>query len=408
MKKLMLMALMALGASTSFAGDSDALKAIMSAKTFVEAENLVKSNLSQLANNEEKAKAYNKLVDLAMQKVNKEQTIIEKNMLSQQLKQGEQQQYDTVGYYDALYHAINAAIEADKYDMMPNAKGKIKPKFHKENQNRLYNLRPQLINAGQDAGTKNDQQGALKNFGLYVSSSQANLFKDVANKPAYDQYLGEVARVAAVYAFQDKKVDLANQYADVALQDTAKDVHKEALNLKSYLITQGLTSKSDSLKAIESLKELYVKEKGNEQVFSALSAMYNGMDNKEELNKLVASKLQEDPNNFSALAMKAQIAMNAGQWDEAIEGYKKAVAVNDKDALVYTYLGFCINSKAQGLNNAAEQKKLYTESVGYLEKARDLDPDKSRANWSYPLYQCYYSLYGAEDSRTKEMENLNK
>lgn len=33
MKKLMLMALMALGASTSFAGDSDALKAIMSAKT---------------------------------------------------------------------------------------------------------------------------------------------------------------------------------------------------------------------------------------------------------------------------------------------------------------------------------------------------------------------------------------
>ena len=323
MKKLMLMALMALGASTSFAGDSDALKAIMSAKTFVEAENLVKSNLSQLANNEEKAKAYNKLVDLAMQKVSKEQAVIDKNMLSQQLKQGEQQQYDTVGYFDALYHAINAGIEADKYDMMPNAKGKVKPKFHKANQNRLYNLRPQLINAGQDAGTKNDQQGALKNFGLYVSSYQANLFKDVANKPAYDQYLGEVARVAAVYAFQDKKVDLANQYADVALQDTAKDVHKEALNLKSYLITQGLTSKSDSLKAIESLKELYVKEKGNEQVFSSLSAMYNGMNNKEELNKLVASKLQEDPNNFSALATKAQIAMNAGQWDEAIEGYKK-------------------------------------------------------------------------------------
>ena len=216
MKKLMLMALMALGASSSFAGASDALKAIMSAKTFVEAENLVKSNLSQLANNEEKAKAYNKLVDLAMQKVDKEQAVIDKNMLSQQLKQGEQQKYDTAGYYDALYDAINAGIEADTYDMMPNAKGKIKPKFHKANQNRLYNIRIQLINAGQDASTKNNQQGALKNFGLYVSSSQANLFKDVTNKPAYDKYLGEVARVAAVYAFQNKKIDLANQYADIA------------------------------------------------------------------------------------------------------------------------------------------------------------------------------------------------
>lgn len=45
----------------------------------------------------------------------------------------------------------------------------------------------------------------MKNFGLYVSSSEADLFKDVANKPAYDQYLGEVARVAAVYAYQNKK-----------------------------------------------------------------------------------------------------------------------------------------------------------------------------------------------------------
>lgn len=408
MKKLMLMALMALGASSSFAGASDALKAIMSAKTFVEAENLVKSNLSQLANNEEKAKAYNKLVDLAMQKVDKEQAIIDKNMLSQQLKQGEQQKYDTAGYYDALYHAINAGIEADKYDMMPNAKGKIKPKFHKANQNRLYNIRIQLINAGQDASTKNNQQGALKNFGLYVSSSQANLFKDVTNKPTYDKYLGEVARVAAVYAFQNKKIDLANQYADVALQDTAKDVHKDALNLKSYLITQGLTSKSDSLKAIESLKELYVREKGNGQVFSSLCAMYNNMNNKEELSKLITSKLQETPNDFNALMMNAQIAMNAHQWDEAIKGYKKAIAVNDKDALVYTYLAYCINSKAQDLNNPAEQKNLYTESVGYLEKARNLDPDRSRAKWSYPLYQCYYSLYGSKDSRTKEMENLNK
>ena len=66
MKKLMFLAAMALGVSTAFAADSDALKAILSAKTFVEAESLIKSNLSQLTSNEEKAKAYNKLVDLAM------------------------------------------------------------------------------------------------------------------------------------------------------------------------------------------------------------------------------------------------------------------------------------------------------------------------------------------------------
>ena len=205
MKKLMFLAAMALGVSTAFAADSDALKAILSAKTFVEAESLIKSNLSQLTSNEEKAKAYNKLVDLAMEKVNKEQEIIEKNMLAEQLKKGDTQPYDTVGFYDAVYAAITAGVEADKYDMMPNAKGKVRPKFHKNNQTRLFNIRPQLINGGQEASKKNDNQSAMKNFGLYVSSSEADLFKDVANKPAYDQYLGEVARVAAVYAYQNKK-----------------------------------------------------------------------------------------------------------------------------------------------------------------------------------------------------------
>ena len=361
-----------------------------------------------MTSNEEKAKAYNKLVDLAMEKVNKEQEIIEKNMLAEQLKKGDTQPYDTVGFYDAVYAAITAGVEADKYDMMPNAKGKVRPKFHKNNQTRLFNLRPQLINGGQEASKKNDNQSAMKNFGLYVSSSEADLFKDVANKPAYDQYLGEVARVAAVYAYQNKKVDLAHQYVDVALKDTAQDTHKEALNLKSYLITQGLTSNADSLKAIESLKQLYVQENGSDQVFGSLSAMYSNMNKKEELNQLISEKLQKDPNNFMALAMKAQSAMNAGQWDEAIAGYKKAIAINDKDALVLTYLGFCINSKAQALNTPQEQKSLYTESMGYLEKARDLDPNKERANWSYPLYQCYYTLYGADDSRTKEMEKMVK
>ena len=72
MKKLMIAAMMLLTTSAAFAGDSEALKAILKAKTYAEAQELVKANLNQLANDAEKAKAYNKLVDLAMEKVSKE------------------------------------------------------------------------------------------------------------------------------------------------------------------------------------------------------------------------------------------------------------------------------------------------------------------------------------------------
>ena len=50
MKKLMMMAMMMVASATAFAGDSDALKAILKSKSYAEAENLVKTTLSQLAN----------------------------------------------------------------------------------------------------------------------------------------------------------------------------------------------------------------------------------------------------------------------------------------------------------------------------------------------------------------------
>ena len=57
MKKLLIAVLMMLGTSTVFAGDSEALKAILKAKTYDEAQSLVKSSVNSLANAAEKAKA---------------------------------------------------------------------------------------------------------------------------------------------------------------------------------------------------------------------------------------------------------------------------------------------------------------------------------------------------------------
>ena len=99
--------------------------------------------------------------------------------------------------------------------------------------------------------------------------------------------------------------------------------------------------------------------------------------------------------------------MNANQWDEAIASFKKAIALDDKNVVVLTYLGFCINSKAAAINgDVPAQKALYKESMGYLEQAKELDPNREKANWSYPLYQCYYVNYGAADQRTKDLESL--
>ena len=73
--------MMVLGTTSAFAGDSDALKAVLKAKTYAEAEALVKQNLGQLADDAEKAKAYNKLVDLSMKAFNDQQSIQQTNQI---------------------------------------------------------------------------------------------------------------------------------------------------------------------------------------------------------------------------------------------------------------------------------------------------------------------------------------
>lgn len=406
MKKLMFAALMLFSASVAFAGNSDALKAILKAKTYADAENLLKTNFSQLAGNSEKAAAYNKLVDLAMDKVNKEQVAITNNQMVAQLKQGKEQPVDTAGYNKAVYDAIYNALECEKYDILPNEKGKVKPRFHNNNQTRLYAIRTNLINSGQEAGKKNDKTTAFNHFALYVESGNNSLFKEVDRTKNPDVYMGEVARVAAVYAYQNKDMTNANKYVDVALQDTAS--YKDALDLKIYFASQGLKTKSDSLKFAETLEGLYQKDPKNDMVFGQLASVYSSLGEKQKSEDMINKRLAEDPNNYTALAMKGQSQMNAGKFDEAIDLFKKAIAVRDKEPLIYAYIGFCYNSKAAAQQNMAEQKRIFTESLPYLEKCRSLDPDRKQANWSYPLYQCYYILYGANDSRTKEVEALVK
>lgn len=121
MKKLFISALLACTASVSFA--QDAVKQVMAATDYQEALNLLNSSLSSMSN-EDKAKAYSKVAELAVKKFNKESEVALTNQVAKQ-----NNPYDKEGMNAAAIAAMNAALECDKYDQMPNEKGKVKPKF---------------------------------------------------------------------------------------------------------------------------------------------------------------------------------------------------------------------------------------------------------------------------------------
>ena len=406
----MIAALMMLGTSTAFAGDSEPLKAILKAKTYPEAEQLLKTNLGQLANSEEKAKAYNHLTKLALEKFDKENAIQAANMAAVVAKQPETP-YDTLGFYEAAYNATMNGLECMKYDAEPNAKGAVKPKYTENLKMLIANTRMQLITAGNHYAGLGDQDGVLKYWGTFLDSDDNPIF--AASKAQEAQFIGQVAYYSAQFANQAKQYERAEKYADIAMKDEA--MREKAQTFKYAMAQRNLKTHEDSVKYVNTIKELYQREPDNEMAFGTLCNMYNELSMNAELKALIDDKLAKDPNNHTAWALKGQSLMNQNttadnpNWDECIEAFKKAIEIDGTNPVILTYLGYSINSKAAQVNgDRAAQKALYKEAMGYLERAKEIDPNRERANWAYPLYQCYYLVYAASDPRTLEMEKLLK
>jgi len=400
MRKIFVCALLAVAATSAFAGDSDALKAIMKAKTYAEAEQLVKTTVEQLTSNEEKAKAYNKLVDLAMDKYNKESATMTENQVAKQMG-GKEKPVDEIAMADAVVDAIMAATECEKYDQMPNAKGKVAPKFHEKNKTRLWNARVCLVNVGQNVAQQGNDAGVLKYWGAFTESDVAPLFEG-CDKSAEKDYVGQVALFAARYAYQAKELDRAIKYCDVAMQSETEA--KDALDLKFYILKSNLKSEADSLRFLDNLKAEYAKNPSNDNLMDNLYNMYMAMKQKDEAVKLIDNRLAQDPNNFVALADKGMLAIQDNDVETAVKFLKQAVAVDSKNAVVLTYLGACYNTQAANAENANSRKAYYKEAVEILDKAKEVDPGKAISNWGYVRYQAYYGYYGAEASETKAAE----
>lgn len=406
----MIAALMMLGTSAAFAGDSEPLKAILKAKTYPEAEQLLKTNLGQLANSEEKAKAYNHLTKLALEKFDKENAIQAANMAAVVAKQPETP-YDTLGFYEAAYNATMNGLECMKYDAEPNAKGAVKPKYTENLKMLIANTRMQLVTAGNHYAGLGDQDGVLKYWGTFLDSDDNPIF--AASKAQEAQFIGQVAYYSAQFANQAKQYERAEKYADIAMKDEA--MREKAQTFKYAMAQHNLKTHEDSVKYVNTIKELYQREPDNEMAFGTLCNMYNELNMNAELKALIDDKLAKDPNNHTAWALKGQSLMNQNttadnpNWDECIKAFKKAIEIDGTNPVILTYLGYSINSKAAQVNgDRAAQKALYKEAMGYLERAKEIDPNRERANWAYPLYQCYYLVYAASDPRTLEMEKLLK
>jgi tetratricopeptide (TPR) repeat protein len=410
MRKLFVAALMVLSTSAAFAGDSDALKTILKAKTYAEAESLIKTSINSLASDAEKASAYNHLAQLAWEQFDKQTTAQLENQTAEQMGQKAKNVIDEELMYTSLSQAICAANESYGFDMKPNEKGKVKPRFAEKNAQKMYPVRAYLINGGGFFQGKDDAK-AYQLLSQYIESAEYPLFANV--KKADDPNLPNAAFFASYMALTNKDYATAEKYAGLALGDAERGADAQKIQLAA--MQAQLKNHEDSVAYVGKLEDLLAKNPNDDVVLSTLCALYSNMGQGEKAEKMLDDKLAADPNNYSALMIKGQIESQKKNYDAAAENLEKALAQapdEDTKCVLNAAVGECYFYKAQErVNNykgvlspaAREQfNVVYEKAIQYLEAAKKLDVMKEhKRSWAYPLYGSYYFVKGPEAAETQ-------
>lgn len=407
MKKMFLAVCLMVMSTAVFAADSPALKAVLKTKNYAEAEALVKSSLGEMASPAEKAKAYNHLFDIASKEFEALNNVIEENQRAVVMKT-DVKEVDMVAYYNYAYNILFNALECDKYDVQPNEKGEVKPRYRKDEARlqKIMYARQQLVTAGDEARSKENVDEVLRFWGLFLDSETAPLLAE-ADKSYEKPFLGQVALLAGWYAEKAQKFEMAERFFDIA--ETDPEYKEEAQNHKLDLSMRNLKTEADSTQFINKLKERYEKTP-DETTFGILCSLYYQMNKNDDFKTLVDKHLGNNPQSYLAWSYKGMLANNLAledldkaDWEPAIEAYIKALEVAQTDeqrGKIGASLGECYVFKARGLQDRAQQRELFSKAIEVLEKVKDIDPD-NEYRWARNLWVSYGSAFSFNDDRAK-------
>ncbi len=460
MKKMMIAAMMLLASSASFAGNSDVLKAILKAKTYTEAAQLLSQGLNQLADNAEKASAYNHLTQLALKTVQADQAAGQ----------------ESAEAYEAVGNAFTNAQECVKYDALPDAKGKVKNKYAGL-ADQLYMMRGLLINGGVFFQNANDDANAYKYLAEYVETAEWPMFAkfDISK----DENLSDIAYYATYYAFQNQDWKKAEKYISYAqikakqqkdIRERAKKAFVKAMESGNWedvdvailskinfelaygndeAMTQALNNKNwktvynivsnptdaekqiqqldlailgaqlktheDSVGYANKLEQKLAEDPENVSVFTLLVTTLSNIGQQAKADQIVEAALSKNPNNYGALVMKGQFESQKKNYEAAADALVKAlplatdnaqlIAINASIGQCYFYHAQEAVARVKGVIAGPTKEqfdKVYNKAIEYLLVAKNLDVNhESKRLWAYPLYGCYYFVKGEKAPETE-------
>ena len=328
-------------------------------------------------------------------------------------KRAEGAPFDEPLMYSYTYELGNDLENCEKYDNMPDAKGRVKPKYGEFILATYMQEFGQFYNAGAYYYGNEQYEKAYYLFKMFIDASD-KLYK--ANAMAKDTVNVPVAAYnMALCGMQLENYDMVLTHVDLAM--ASEQMAPSAYRFK----TAAFLEKGDTATWLNMCKEGITKFPTDLYYSQSLISYYDSRNQSEELGKLADDLMANDPTNPLFVYLKGYIAHQKEDFDTAIEWYEKTLKVDPSYENALSNLGRCYLIKAQEYSSAqssvkvtdkkkiAEDKKVlegyYNKALPLLEKLREVAPDKHEL-WLTNLINCYYNLKMAD--KVKELEDLQK
>lgn len=295
-------------------------------------------------------------------------------------------------YPDQLYLAYAAyerTLELDRRERLHTAVAA-----------RYYQLSNDFQKLGRRHYEKREYAEAMKAFEHALLISQSSLLTVKADT-------GLVYNTA-IAAYESRNWEKAIGY--LTGLNTASHSPEVALLLYHSHLEEG-----DSADAVEVLVDGVDRYDSNEDIVLRLVEVYVERGQKEDAIAVLDSAAARQPGNHLFPWTRGQILQRMERYQEAIESYTRAIALEPSEVDLYYNLGICYYNMGVGISESArsirnqsryrearsEAREMFLESVKWLEKAYEQDPGNQRT--ISRLYQLYHQLQMDEKRKTMEM-----
>lgn len=322
-------------------------------------------------------------------------------------KKGDQ---DLMG--QSLKSAFDCYVVADSLDRLPDAKGKVKPKFR----DRIYESTSSFQRGFTDAGSyyydKKEFMKALEMFQYYLKYAEVPFLKDKGFEK--DTLRKLITYYCGLSATQAERPEIAVKYYE-QIKDSMDSQWVYARLCDDY------NTLKDTANMVRLLKLGAAKFPKESYYSRSLINFYINKNQMKEALDWINQAIASDSTTAALWNVKGRILENDSLNDEAVKCYEKALKLDPKFADAMGNIGRIYYNQAVAqldrINNIrddklyrqekAKLKEMFEKPRPYFEKAYEINPDER--DYIIALRGIYYNLqmndkFEMMDNKIKEMK----